>query len=342
MIFAKSAKISAKVSTAGNPSDPRIRPPFAPFGTFMQPSGPSALKGVLAPVLTPFDNAMRPDAPRFAHLCRWLQSQDCGLAMFGTNSEGNSLSVAEKTELLQFVMDAGVAADRTMPGTGSCALPDAVQLTRTAVALGCAGVLVLPPFYYKAVNDDGLFAYFSELIEQVGSPNLRLYLYHIPPVAQVGFSHALVERLLGRYPGIVAGMKDTGGDWNYTLQTLRAFGSDSFSVFAGTETILLDTLRAGGAGCISATANVNPRAIVDLFQRWESDSADAQQARLNTLRSRFASFPLIPAMKAAVADALADDAWTRVRPPLQALAPAQREQLRALLRDASFAMHGLA
>jgi len=307
----------------------------------MPPSTPQRLRGVLAPVLTPFDAALKPDAARFLRLCRWLVAQDCGLAMFGTNSEGNSLSVDERIELLRQAVAAGVPAARMLPGTGSCSLADAVRLTRCAVDHGCAGVLALPPFYYKSVTDDGLFAFFSEMIERVGDSGLRLYLYHIPPVAQVGFSHALVERLLKRYPGTVAGMKDTGGDWDYTARTIRQFGPAGFEVFAGTETLLLDTLRHGGAGCISATANVNPRAIVRLFETWQDADADARQAALNAVRAKFAAHPLIPAMKSAIAMATGDAQWARVRPPLEALDAQRQEALRQALRDQAFDLAAL-
>lgn len=268
-------------------------------------------------------------------------AQDCGLAMFGTNSEGNSLAVSERIDLLEQAISAGVPAARMLPGTGSCSLVDAVRLTRAAVDRGCAGVLALPPFYYKSITDDGLFAFFSEVIERVGDPRLRVYLYHIPPVAQVGFSHALVERLLRRYPGVVAGMKDTGGDWAYTARTIELFGSEGFDVFAGTETILLDTLRRGGAGCISATANVNPKAIVALFSSWQDEDAPARQAALNAVRSKFAAYPLIPAMKSAIAMATNDPQWTRVRPPLEALDAGQQEALGQALREQSFAITDL-
>jgi len=300
------------------------------------------LRGVLAPVLTPFDAHLKPDAERFARLCRWLVAQDCGLAMFGTNSEGNSLSVNERIDLLQHAAASGVPAARMLPGTGSCSLTDAVRLTQAAVAQGCAGVLALPPFYYKSVTDEGLFAFFSEVIERVGARGLRMYLYHIPPEAQIGFSHALVERLLKRYPGVVAGMKDTGGDWTYTERTIARFGEQGFDVFAGTETILLDTLRLGGAGCISATANVNPKAIVRLFDTWQQDGAQAQQDALNAVRARFAAYPLIPAMKAAIASAARDPQWARVRPPLEALDAAQQEALRQALQAETFVIDGLA
>ncbi|MFM9870250.1 MULTISPECIES: dihydrodipicolinate synthase family protein [Alcaligenaceae] len=307
----------------------------------MQHGSCDRLQGVLAPVLTPFDAGMKPDILRFTQLCRWLVAQDCGLAMFGTNSEGNSLAVQERLDLLAAVIDAGVPADRMLPGTGSCSLTDAVDLTRAAVGSGCGGVLALPPFYYKTVTDEGLFAFFSELIERVGDRRLRLYLYHIPPVAQVGFSLALIERLLKRYPGVVAGMKDTGGDWAYTARAIGLFASEDFDVFAGTETILLDTLRHGGAGCISATANVNPGAIVRLFQSWQEADAQAQQGALNVIRARFATYPLIPAMKAAIAAATNDPTWCNVRPPLEPLDAAQQVALRASLASEQFTISGL-
>ena len=297
--------------------------------------------GVLAPVLTPYDENLRPDPRRFARLCLWLARQDCGLAMFGTNSEGNSLSVEEKLGLLHAAIEAGAPAAGMLPGTGSCALPDAVRLSRAAVDQGCAGVLALPPFYYKTVTDDGLYAFFSELIERVGDARLRVYLYHIPPVAQVGFSHALVERLLKHYPGIIAGMKDTGGDWTYTAHAIEQLSSAGFGVYAGTETLLLDTLRLGGAGCISATANVNPGPIVALYRCWREADAQARQDALNALRGAFAAYPLIASMKAAVADASGDEGWNRLRPPLEALNPRQRAALREALRSLSFSMDGL-
>lgn len=297
--------------------------------------------GVLAPALTPFDADLLPDPRRFARLCLWLARQDCGLAMFGTNSEGNSLSVDERLDLLDAAVEAGVPAARMLPGTGSCALPDAVRLSRAAVAHGCAGVLALPPFYYKTITDDGLFAFFSELIERVGDARLRVYLYHIPPVAHVGFSHALVERLLTRYPVVVAGMKDTGGDWAYTTRTLEQFAAEGFGVYAGTETLLLETLRLGGAGCISATANVNPGPIVQLWRSWRDADAQARQDALNALRGAFSAYPLIAAMKAAIAQATGDAGWNRLRPPLTPLDERQRQALGDALQGLSFTIDAL-
>ncbi|MCG2597127.1 MAG: dihydrodipicolinate synthase family protein, partial [Achromobacter sp.] len=214
-------------------------------------------QGVYSPVLTPFNADLSPSAPRFVGHCRALLEQGAGLAIFGTNSEANSLSVAEKRHLLDALLDAGLPAARMMPGTGACALPDAVELTRHAVGAGCGGVLMLPPFYYKGVSDEGLFRAFAHVIERVADERLRIYLYHIPPVSGVPISLGLIDRLLGEFPGIVAGIKDSSGDWANTQAMLRDFQPRGFDVFAGTETVLLETMRAGGAGCITATGTVN-------------------------------------------------------------------------------------
>jgi 4-hydroxy-tetrahydrodipicolinate synthase len=297
---------------------------------------------VLAPVVTPFTADLRPDGARLARHCRWLVSQEVGLAVFGTNSEANSLSVPEKLTLLDALIEAGLPPQRMMPGTGCCAFPDTVELTRRAIEHGCAGVLMLPPFYYKGVSDDGLFASYAEVIERVGDARLRIYLYHIPPVSQVPISLALIERLLERYPGTVAGIKDSSGDWNNTRAMLERFQSRGFDVFAGSETFLLATLRAGGAGCISATANVNPAAIARLAREWQGAEADAQQRALDAVRTTFQKFPMIPALKAAIAHHSGDDAWSAVRPPLVALASEQRRALIGALQPLGFAMEGLA
>jgi 4-hydroxy-tetrahydrodipicolinate synthase len=301
----------------------------------------SRTKGVLAPVITPFTARLEPDAARLARHCRWLLASDVGLAVFGTNSEANSLSVPEKVALLDALVEAGVPPARMMPGTGCCAFPDTVALTRRAVTLGCAGVLMLPPFYYKGVSDDGLFASYAEVIERVGDARLRIYLYHIPPVSQVGISLGLIERLLDRYAGTIAGIKDSSGDWNNTRAMLERFQPRGFDVFAGSEVFLLATLRAGGAGCISATANVNPGPIAKLACTWQAGDASAQQAALDAVRTAFQKFPMIPALKAAVAHFSGDDACATVRPPLVALTAEQRKQLLAALEPTGFSMPGL-
>ncbi|HEX8012908.1 MAG TPA: dihydrodipicolinate synthase family protein [Casimicrobiaceae bacterium] len=300
------------------------------------------VRGALSPVVTPFAADLRPDARRFVRHCRWLLDQGVGLAVFGTNSEANSLCVGEKIALLDALIQAGLPPERMMPGTGCCAFPDSVELTRAAVRLGCAGVLMLPPFYYKNVSDDGLFRSYAEIIERVADSRLRIYLYHIPPVSQVPISLALIERLLGAYPATIAGIKDSSGDWNNTRAMLERFQPRSFDVFAGSETFLLATLRGGGAGCITATGNVNPAPIARLAQGWRGADADLQQAQLDAVRAAFQQFPMIAALKAAIAHYSDDPGWARVRPPLSELDSAQQRALAHTLDGLGFSMPGLA
>ncbi|MFM0040524.1 dihydrodipicolinate synthase family protein [Paraburkholderia sediminicola] len=294
------------------------------------------LHGVLSPVLTPFNADGSPSPARFVKHCRWLLRQGVGLAVFGTNSEANSLTVSEKRALLDALLDAGLPSARMMPGTGACALPDAIELTRHAVKSGCPGVLMLPPFFYKGVSDEGLFRGFAEVIEAVADTRLRVYLYHIPPVAQVGISFELIERLLKRYPGVIAGIKDSSGDWNHTAALLKEFQNAGFDVFAGTETLLLPTLQNGGAGCITATGNVNAAAIVRLAQTWRATDAADQQQRLNDTRAIFQRYPIIAAMKAAIAWQSGDPQWATMRPPLIELDDAQQRELQQALARTGF------
>lgn len=296
----------------------------------------SGLRGVLSPILTPFNADRSPSPVRFIKHCRWLLRQGVGLAVFGTNSEANSLSVSEKRALLDALLDAGLPPAQMMPGTGACALPDAIELTRHAVNSGCAGVLMLPPFFYKGVSDEGLFRGFAEVIEAVADARLRVYLYHIPPVAQVGISFGLIERLLMRYPGVIAGIKDSSGDWNHTAALLKEFQSADFDVFAGAETLLLPTLQNGGAGCITATGNVNAAAIVRLAQTWRDADAAVQQQRLNDTRAVFQRYPIIAAMKAAIAWQSGDPHWATLRAPLVELDDAQQHELQEALTQTGF------
>ena len=300
------------------------------------------IKGVLAPVVTPFNADLSPDPARFVNHCRWLLQQGSGLAVFGTNSEANSLSVNERMALLDALAAAGLDTSRMMPGTGCCALTDSVRLTEQAVKLGCAGVLMLPPFYYKGVTDDGLYRNYSEVIQRVGDARLRIYLYHIPPVAVVGISLKLVERLLKAYPSAIAGMKDSSGDWNNTKTFLDAYAKSGFDIFPGSESFLLAGLRNGGAGCISATANVNPAAIHKLYGEWQSNTADDQQKALNAVRDAFSKkYVMIPALKQAIAHFADDPQWAMVRPPLDPLTKAQAAAFIPELRQIGFTMPGL-
>jgi 4-hydroxy-tetrahydrodipicolinate synthase len=300
------------------------------------------IRGVLAPVLTPFKADLSPDPERFIAHCKWLLSQNCGLAVFGTTSEANSLAAEERSMLLDALVAAGVDTSRMMPGTGCCSITETVKLTAQAVKHGCAGVLMLPPFYYKGVSEEGLYRYFSEVVQRVGDARLKIYLYHIPPVAVVGITTGLVGRLRAAYPNAIAGMKDSSGDWNNTKTFLDAFAKSGFDVFVGSESFLLANMRNGGAGTISATANVNPAAIHKLYTEWVrsrtgGDAAaradfEDQQAKLNVVRDVFGKkYPMISALKQAVAIRANDSAWARVRPPLVELTAEQAKTFAAEL-----------
>jgi 4-hydroxy-tetrahydrodipicolinate synthase len=316
-------------------------------------SNPARIRGVLAPVVTPFRADLSPDRERFVRHCRWLLSQNCSLAPFGTTSEANSMSTEERISLLNALVAADIDPSRIMPGTGCCSITETVALTTHAVQHGCAGVLMLPPFYYKDVSEEGLYRYFSEVVQRVGDARLRIYLYHIPTVAMVGITPGLVERLLKPYPNAIAGMKDSSGDWNNTKTFLDAFAEtarapNGFDVFVGSETFLLANMRNGGAGTISATANVNPAAILKLYTVASAVSADVnlemQQARLNVVREVFSNrkFPsMIAALKQTIAIYANDSEWVRVRPPLIELTAEQAKLLAEQLRAIGFAMPGI-
>ena len=283
------------------------------------------MQGVLAPVLTPFDSQLNPDPGRFVSFCRKLLDDGCaGLVPFGTTSEAHSLSVEERERLLDALLEGGVPAEKLIPGTGCAALPDTVRLSKKAARAGCAGVLVLPPFYYKNPSEEGLYRSFARAIDKTGEGRLRVYLYHIPQVSQVGISLRLIERLLKAYPGVVTGIKDSSLELEHTRALLRAF--PGFEVFVGTEKFLLATLREGGAGCITATANVNAPAIARAFR----ERSEERQREIDVVREAFEKLPLIAALKEAIARRTGDARWRAVRPPLVELSPDERAALKEM------------
>ena len=297
----------------------------------------STFRGVLVPALTPFKKNLEPDTDAFLTHCQWLLQQGAaGLAVFGTTSEGNSLVAEERINLLEELIAGDISPAKLMPGTGTCALPETVRLTKHAVSRGCAGVLMLPPFYYKAVNDDALFASYSEIIQRVGHSSLRIYLYHIPPVAQVPISLTLIGRLLKHYPDVVVGLKDSSGDWNHTKAVLREY--PTLATFCGSEIFLLDTLRHGGAGSITATANVNTKNICAVFEHWKKPNVDQRQAQITAVRRIFEGYAPIPALKSIVAEFYESPEWKTTRPPLNALGAEEEKSLMGALGRFGFSM----
>ncbi|CAN7713804.1 dihydrodipicolinate synthase family protein [Variovorax paradoxus] len=298
------------------------------------------LRGVIAPVLTPFTDSLAPDVERFIAHCEWLVGNNAGLAIFGTNSEAASISVAERKSLTEALMEAGIPAAKLMPGTGACALPDAVELSRHASELGAAGLLTLPPFFFKGVSDDGVFAYYAEIIERVGPGCAPIYLYHIPQFTHVPITLGLIERLRKRYPTVIAGAKDSSGDWANTKAMIDNFAADGFDVFPASESLLSKAMPLGGAGCISATVNMNPAGIHRVYAGWQGADAPELQARADAVRKVFQGGYMIPAMKHALATYANDAPWRMVRPPLAPLDSSTRDAIDAQLQAVDFSMPG--
>jgi 4-hydroxy-tetrahydrodipicolinate synthase len=298
-----------------------------------------AFAGVLVPVLTPFTAAGEPDAGRFVAFCRWLLDEGAdGLAIFGTTSEANSMSAGERMALLDRLIAAGVPAARLMPGAGACSITEAAMLIRHAVGHGCGGVLMLPPFYYKGMTDQGVYDFISAVIDRVGSPALKMYLYHIPPQTMIPFGVELVGRLIKAYPGTVVGLKDSSGDWNNTKALLDAYAGSGFGIFPGSEVFLLDGLRNGGIGCITASGNVNVPGIRKVYENWKTPQADELQADITRVRMTIQKYPMVPALKRIVAHFHNDPDWAAVRPPMERLSDAQSASLLADLEKIGYSL----
>ena len=283
--------------------------------------------GVNVAVLT----AMRPDLTvdldLMAAHCRWLLQQGVnGLGVLGTTGEANSLGVSERIHLIEGLVERGLPAARMLPGVGVPALTDTVALARRAAELGCRGALVLPPFFYKNPSEDGLFAYYSEIIQRLGGA-LQIYFYHFPAQSAVPITVSLIERVLRAYPGAVKGIKDSTGDWSNTKSYIDHFAADGFEVYCGDDSHLLQVLQAGGAGSISAASNVSGATNAQVFANWGNPAGAEAQTALTALRSAVTSAPLIPGLKALVARHTGEAEWETVRPPHTKLTAEQKAKL---------------
>ena len=289
--------------------------------------------GPWAAALTPLNEDLSIDHAAYADHVAWLLDNGCaGVAALGTTGEANSFSLDERRELIARLGERGFAPERMLIGVGCCAAPDTVALTRAALAGGFHNVMMLPPFYYKNVSDEGLFRAYANAIETVGDPRLRVIIYDIPPMTGFKLSVDLLRRLRETFPGVVVGVKNSSGDWSAMQATLNAL--PGFKVFAGSERFLLQTLRAGGPGCISATANVTSRALAEVYANWRGAEADALQEAATRTRAALEKYPPIPALKEIMALTREEPGWRRLRPPLVNLGAGDAASLRA-------ALHGL-
>jgi len=275
---------------------------------------------VLTASLTPLDQDLNIDGDHLARHVQWLLRRGAsGVVLLGTTGEANSFTTSERMLALEAVVSSGVDPEKLIVGTGCCALKDTVDLTRNALRAGVHRILVLPPFYYKQVSEDGLFAAYDYLLQSVGNDEIRVYFYHFPKMSAIPISVALVERLIQGYPGNIAGFKDSSGDWAHISAMIRHFRE--LEVFAGSEQFLLDTLEEGGAGCISATANVTSQLAAELLHKWKTPEAKMLQARLYEIRRAVEKWPMIPALKALMRELTQQWNWANLRPPLKALIP---------------------
>jgi 4-hydroxy-tetrahydrodipicolinate synthase len=271
-------------------------------------------KGVFTASLTPMNDDLSVNYPALISHLKWLLANgSSGICLLGTTGEANSFSVEERLDVLEAVIKAGIEPKVLLVGTGTCALPDSIRLTRHAVERDVGGVLMLPPFYYKGLSDDGILEYFRKVVEGVADTRLKIYLYHFPAMTGVPFTLDLVKKLVDAYPETIVGIKDSSGDWPGMQAICEAL--PGFKLYSGTEKYLLNTLRAGGAGCISATFNASIGHGAKVYTNWQLPGADTLQEELSALRTKFEVTSFISGLKYLFAQWLEDDDWLNIRPP---------------------------
>ena len=294
----------------------------------------AALRGVLAPNLTPFeaDGSIAMDL-YVAHATALLQRGCVGLVPFGTTGEALSVGIEARITALEALVEAGIDPRQLLPGAGLTSLADTLRLVRAAHRLGCRGVLVLPPFFFKNVPPDGLFRYFAELVAALPDSACGIHIYHIPQVAGVGVPPEVVRRLREAFPDHIRGIKDSSGVWDNLTALLDIPGLD---VYPGQEVRLVEAMERGAPGCISATANLNSAAIAEVAGKFDANAREAAAAGMPDLRAfrkTVEGYAPIPAMKGLLARATGDRRWWNVRPPLLPADPGEVEALETALRE---------
>jgi len=290
------------------------------------------IRGVIAPLLTPFNDDMSLATSLYVAHAKRLFDQGCAaITPFGTTGEALSVGIDERIIAIRALIDGGIDPARMIPGTGLSNVVDTARLSRACLDMDCTAVMTLPPFYFKDVGEGGLYRYFEQLIEAIGS-DARIYLYHIPPIAVVGIPPSLAARLHDNFPQQIVGIKDSSGDWENTRALLNI---DGMIVYPGSELPLLDALELGAPGCITATANINAAAIVkvvELYDRRDIDAARAMHKTVTRFRLIVQDYAPIPAQKRLLAITSGDARWANVRPPLTAMPAETGRELAAILK----------
>lgn len=289
-----------------------------------------AISGVYCAAATPITGDDTPDHAAFATHCKLLLEEGChGLALLGTTGEANSFSLQERITILDRLINAGIPASTLLPGTSTPNVAETVTLIRHAVDMGVKAVVVLPPYYYKGVSDEGLFRFYSHVITRVSRAELRIILYHIPPISSIPLSNALIARLITAFPGVVVGIKDSSGKLDSMISLAETF--PGFSVLAGADPFMLPLLRAGGAGCITSSSNLIARDLRIVFDNWgdpaKADMVETAQARIDTWRNLTNAYVQLPTVKAMIAKRRGTLGWRHVRPPLVELSDTECESV---------------
>jgi len=288
------------------------------------------ITGVFCASVTPVTTDLAPDHAAFAAHCRRLLDQGCdGVALLGTTGEANSFSTSERKALLEKAVGDGITPDRLLPGTGVTAWTETLELTKHALSLGVNRVVMLPPFFYKGISDDGLFAVYAEIVERIGDERLQVVLYHIPQFSAVPITFPVIERLRERYPSVFVGIKDSSGDFENMTALVERF--PGLAVLAGADPLMLPLLRKGGAGCITATSNLVARDLSFIYRNYadpaQERAVDEAQQRVVAERTRVSRFAQIASIKALIAQQTGHRSWSVMRPPLLPLTQTEVAQL---------------
>ncbi len=297
------------------------------------------LEGIFAAAVTPVNGEGEISDERFAVHCRWLLHNGChGVVVFGTTGEAPSFSVAERQRALENLLASGIAPERVILGIGCCARADTVALARHGLELGVRRFLVMPPFFFKEVSEEGVIRSYLELADGLAGRPAELLLYHFPQMSAVPITHGVIARLLESCPGVIRGIKDSSGDRQHTLELIRAF--PSLAVFSGDDKALLACIERGGAGIITAGANLTcaeSREAFDRFREGDLEAASKAMARVEAVREILEAHPMIAAIKRTIADAMRDPEWSQLRPPLLPLDEERAQRLARALEAVDYA-----